>query len=431
MTTLHNWSVRWVGYNFWAYFLGPAGWCAQFPFVQDIKLPTLPVGHGVDEHPFGVLTNLPVVWLAAAVPLAWRGRSAEVRGILRGFIAAVVLIFATRVLTLCFFRSTSARYEMEFCPALVLLAVLGTLGLERAVAGRPAWRRASRWAWGLLLAFSLSFSLLAGATYYAEYHRVLGIVLYGRGQTEEAIHQFQQALVLKPDSVEAHSNLGVAFGGKGQIEQAIHQYQEAVRLKPDFAEGHYDLGTALGKKGQVGEAIRQYQEALRLNPDYAEAHNSLGAALDDQGQTDEAIRQYQEALRLKPGYAEAHNNLGLALVAKGQSDEAIRQYRQALRLKPDYADAHINLGVAFGRKGQIGEGIVQLREALRLKRDNAVAHCNLGVAFYRKGQLDAAIGQLREALRLRPGYAEARQKLDILLATKANPPPSPGASTNR
>ena len=86
---------------------------------------------------------------------------------------------------------------MDFCPALVLLAVVGILGLERALAGWPAWRRAARWAWSLLLAFSLAFNLLASAIYHAEYHLELGGLLFERGQVNEAIRQYQEALRLQ------------------------------------------------------------------------------------------------------------------------------------------------------------------------------------------------------------------------------------------
>jgi len=171
------WSLHYLGFNSWVYFLGPVRWGARFPFVRDIKLPPLPAGYGGVEHPFGVLTNIPLIWLAVAAPLAWRGRSADVRCILRGFLAALALVFVTRALTLGFFWGATERYEWEFCPVLVLLAVVGILGLERILAGWPTWRRAVRWAWGLFLAFSLAFNLLASAIQRAGYHYVLGSLL--------------------------------------------------------------------------------------------------------------------------------------------------------------------------------------------------------------------------------------------------------------
>jgi Flp pilus assembly protein TadD len=66
---------------------------------------------------------------------------------------------------------------------------------------------------------------------------------------------------------------------KGQIDDAITQYQEAIRLKPAGADAHNNLGAALYRKGLTDEAIRQYQEALRLKPDYADARKNLDVAL--------------------------------------------------------------------------------------------------------------------------------------------------------
>jgi len=262
-------------------------------------------------------------------------------------------------------------------------------------------------------------------------HKVLGAALDKKGQTDEAIGQYQEAIRLKPGYADAHCNLGVALGKKGQTDEAISQYQETIRLKPDHVEAHYNLGNALGRKGQMDEAIRQFQEAIRLKPGYADAYNNLGVALDNIGQTDEAIRQCQEAIRLKPDHADAHFNLGVALAKRGQSDEAIRQFQETIRLKPEHADAHNNLAVALGKKSQIDEAIRQLQETIRLKPDHAQAHNNLGTAFNQQGRTAEAIRQFQEALRLKPDYADARKNLDAVLATKADSSRQPGASTNR
>jgi len=261
-------------------------------------------------------------------------------------------------------------------------------------------------------------------------HKVLGDALDKKGQTDEALRQFQEALRLKPGYADAHNNLGVTLGKQGQTDEALRQFQEAIRLKPDHATAHYNLGDALDKQGQTDEALRQFQEALRLNPGYTEAHYNLGIVLGRKGQIDEAIRQYQEAIRLKPDYAEAHNDLGIALGRKGQLDEAIRQFQEAIGLKPGYAEAQYNLGLALGLKGQTDEAIRHFEAALKAKPDYPEAHNYLGTIFCQQGRVGEAIRQFQEALRLKPDYADARKNLDIALATKAHSPPPPGAATN-
>jgi len=310
-------SPRFFWFNFRVCFLEPARWSARFPFVRDIAMPPRPAGHGRIESPFGILTNIPVVWAALAVPLAWRNRSGSAASALRWFVAAVTLLFGICALTVCLFFCAIIRYEADFVPALVLLAVVGILALERALArtpgsgltDRPLWRRTVRCGWGALLAFSVAFNLLVGVQCTAYARLVLGVALTQQGRLPEAIQTFQDALRLKPDYAEPHYCLGNIFLQDGNINDAIAHYEQALRIKPDYAETHNNLGIALEQTGNIKDAIAHYEQAVRIKPDYAKAYYNCGVALEQEGRVPEAIAHYEQVLRIDPDDAEAGNAL--------------------------------------------------------------------------------------------------------------------------
>ncbi|MGO9244093.1 MAG: tetratricopeptide repeat protein [Verrucomicrobiia bacterium] len=367
-------SLRYLWFNFRVYFLEPARWSSRFPFVHGIAVPPLPAGYYGAGDAFGILTNIPLVWLALAAPLAWRERSGQAGSILRWFVTAVALLFGICALTIGTFIAADMRYAVDFLPALVVLAVVGILGFERALATPGMWladqpvrRRLVRWGWSVLLSFSVVFNVLVSVKNYSYAGCSVGSILALKGRVPEAVRIFENALRIEPDYAEAHNSLGAALVQMGQIKEAIAHLEQALRIKPDFAEAYNNLGTALYQTGKRQEAMEHYQQALRIKPDYAEAHYNLGTAFLLEGKVSDAIGHYEQALRIKPDYAEAHCDLGVALAQSGQIDQAIAHYQQALRIKPDYVEAHFNLGLAVEKLGRTPEAIEHYQQALRIK----------------------------------------------------------------
>jgi len=421
-TTAHQLSLHYLWFNFRFYFLEPMRWNGRFPFLQAIPPPPLPSGYdGVGDPYAGILCNYPLSWVALAAPLAWRGRPAGEASALRWFVTAVFLLFIICALTLCLFFAAGSRYELDFLPALVLLTATGILGLERAWAAWPVWRRIARWGWCLLLAYSIVFNLLTCVEARAEANCFVGNSLLNHGRADEAIIQYRKALALWPDSANAHGGLGNAFYQTGRLDDAIVQFEKTLDLKPDFAIVQYNLGYCFLQKGMVNKAITHFQRALEIKPDYADAYNTLGDSLLQSGRVKEAIVQYRKALEINPDFAEAHNNLGYSLCQLGQVNEAIVQLQRALEIKPNSAEAHNNLGYSFLRIGRVDEAIIQFQRAIELQPRFVQACNNLGNAFRRKGMAADAVAAYQKTIALQPQYIPAQINLAWLLATWPEP----------
>jgi predicted O-linked N-acetylglucosamine transferase (SPINDLY family) len=129
---------------------------------------------------------------------------------------------------------------------------------------------------------------------------------------------------LRPDFAGAHHNLGFALSDKGQLEESIAEYRQAIRLKPNYVEAHSNLGLALKKMNRLDEAVEAFRRAIGVNFNSSEAHNNLGNALKNKGRLDEAIAAYRQAVALNPGNALMDSNLLCTLVFHpGYNAEAI------------------------------------------------------------------------------------------------------------
>ena len=246
---------------------------------------------------------------------------------------------------------------------------------------------------------------------------VLGLVSWQRVWAYESQETlWTDTLAKNPNCWVGYNNLGNFLAQKGQTDEAIKQYQNALEINTRDAKTHNNLGLAFYRKGQTDEAIAQFQETLEINPNYDEAHDNLGVALAQKGQVDEAIAQFQKALEISTNLGLAHHNLGIALSQKGQVGEATEQFQEALEIRPNIADVCNRLGIALAKNGQLDKAIAQFRKALKIDPKSVQAYSNLGNALFLKGQINEAIAQLQEALRLDPNYAAAQNNLAIVQA---------------
>ena len=188
---------------------------------------------------------------------------------------------------------------------------------------------------------------------------------------------WRTTLARNPGCWMAHNNLGIVLFQKGETDEAIAHYRTTLQMQPDFWDADYNLGSALLQKGEVDEAIAYCNRAVAMEPNDPDAQVALGNALVGKERMDDAIVHYEKALAIRPDYFIARYTLSHALLQKGEIDAAIVQSRAALEIQPENADAHTNLGIALDEKGQTAEAITHYQKAVEIAPRSLSAANNL------------------------------------------------------
>lgn len=94
-----------------------------------------------------------------------------------------------------------------------------------------------------------------------EAHLIRGEILQSQENFDEAIHEYEQAVALRPRDYVLWIVLGFARDEANNQEGAISALQEAIRLAPDYAEPHWQLGNVLLRAGRLDEAFVEMRRA--------------------------------------------------------------------------------------------------------------------------------------------------------------------------
>jgi len=267
-----------------------------------------------------------------------------------------------------------------------------------------------KWLEGALAAADRALELDGGS---AQALSIRGLINNARGQTTQAIFDFQAALKINESNADATRGLANSYADQGRTAEAEQQYKKAIELDPGDWTGYKTLGNFYLKQNRFDDAEQQYRSLIRLTPDNALAYSNLGLSLTMQGRFNGAAESLEKSITLSPR-AGAYSNLGTVRFYQERYSESIEAFRNAIEINPNNEKYWGNLGDGFRRHGQSSDqaadaynrAIELLNRQLVRNPNDAHGRAKLANWMSCLGRDRDAQAELSQALKLAPNDAD-------------------------
>ena len=278
---------------------------------------------------------------------------------------------------------------------------------------------------------SLGLFLAITGRLYAD--NAAAIELFNQRKYAEAQAAFEEQIATDPKDMAAHRYLGRIAERQQKFEEALNQFETALILAPEEPQCLFEFGrasvTAAGKNGMSLKALSQVnsgrnamEKAVELAPTNVEFRLGLGefylkAPEMAGGSMEKAYEQVDEVRKI-----DAPRALPLFAALKAKENkyaEASAAWEEVLKTTPDDFTTLYNFGKMAALSGQnLDRGIEALKKCLTLPSRGGIGygliHFQLGQISEKKDDLPGAREAYQTSLKLEPSnrqVAEALAKL--------------------
>jgi hypothetical protein len=128
-----------------------------------------------------------------------------------------------------------------------------------------------------------------------------------RALQDSAIVDYQRALAIQPDHM-AYNNVGDIQSKRGQTQEALKNFQQAVQIKPNFAIGYGNIATCYLRLGQNQKALEYVNQAIQLNGRQGAFYYIRSIIQKNLGNRAEALKDAQLGQRFGYPVPQSHLN---------------------------------------------------------------------------------------------------------------------------
>jgi len=231
---------------------------------------------------------------------------------------------------------------------------------------------------------------------------MLGMLLHLRGNYDDAMDRYNQALAMRPSSIDVLLKRSSLWFEKENLPQAHADFDSAIALDAAHPDIYCHRGQLHMLQNELGKAISDLRKAVQLDPASMLASIQLGMALHRNQQATEARTIFEQAEARFPSSPDVLNYHGELLVETGELQLARGKFDEAVRVSGGrFALAHVNKGVLKLHENQDLAGAIELcKTAVEVDPLCETAHVHMAHLCLQKNDLESAVASYDRAVGL-------------------------------
>jgi Tfp pilus assembly protein PilF len=276
----------------------------------------------------------------------------------------------------------------------------------------------------------------------------MGMLLARQGKVPEARTEFDRALELRADDIEALGGLvaldmaarNVAsararvdariaagptsalltlaarvYAASNDLTRAEGFLKQAISLDSSFIAAYSALAQIYLFQQKLDAARGEFEAVAERSPKSVAAHTMIGVLLEARGDINGARDRFERALQIDPEAAVAANNLAWIYAQNGGNlDVAMHLAQTAQKRMPGVAEVGDTLGFIYYKKNLASLAISTLKVSVAQSPSDPIFQYHLGLAYASAGDTERSTVSLKRALALKSDFDGADQARSLL-----------------
>ena len=228
----------------------------------------------------------------------------------------------------------------------------------------------------------------------------LGLSLFNDNKPIEAIDAYKKSIQLQAGIKETYNYLAEVYRSISEKELAIQNYQKALELDSNYLDAQINLASLQKDIGALENIVSQY-------PDNVMTIYYLSCLYDDKN-------AYQFLIMHNYPVYDIQLRLG-ELALTFAPEKAEEYFQKALELNPYTVTARINLGNFAVQKQDWVKAERLFKRAIELDKNNFEAHAGYAQMLHLSGRKSEALDEYRAAVVINPESAAISNNLGLIL----------------